>query len=141
MGLIQVHILFYYMIMKTGGKNYASNSWKESNWIIQDNNCIIEKSLSTEKKPVSTIEYNSGKLSSSEQESSDELGEIELVLRENKYRQYMSGGEHSGQDIVSAIPVNFVGGYFTFYRIGHKVVSATRIILSDAEKIENKITI
>ena len=120
-------------------KNYASNSWKKA-LDNSDNNCIIEKSLSTEKKPVSTIEYNSGKLSSSEQESTDELGEIELVLRENKYRQYMSGGEHSGQDIVSAIPVNFVGGYFTFYRIGHKVVSATRIILSDAEKIETKVS-
>lgn len=119
-------------------KKYASNSWKKA-LDNSDNNCIIEKSLSTEKIPVSTIECNSGKLSSSEQESSDELGEIELVLRENKYRQYMSGGEHSGQDIVSAIPVNFVGGYFTFYRIGHKVVSATRIILSDAEKIETKL--
>lgn len=62
-------------------KNYASNSWKKA-LDNSDNNCIIEKSLSTEKKPVSTIEYNSGKLSSSEQESSDELGEIRENLEE-----------------------------------------------------------
>ena len=74
-----------------------------------------------------------------EQETADELGEIELVIRENKFKQYVKGGSHVGSEIVSAIPVNFVGGYLAFYRTGHTLISATKIILSDSDKIETKL--
>ena len=69
----------------------------------------------------------------------DELGEIELILRENKYRQYVNYGSYSGNDIVAAIPINFVGGFLAFYRTGHKVISVSKIIMSDADSIEMKI--
>jgi hypothetical protein len=38
--------------------------------------------------------------------------------------------------VVEAIPVNYVGGYLAFYRTGHKVISASNIILNDADKID-----
>ena len=119
-------------------KNYDSNRWTKV-FDNSDNKSIIEKSFATDKIPVSTVQYDKTDSIVVAQETSDELGEIELILKENKYRQYVNGDGHSGSDIVAAVPVSFVGGYLAFYRIGHKVVSATKIILSDADKIETKL--
>jgi hypothetical protein len=67
----------------------------------------------------------------------DELNEIEFILRENKYRQYgVSTSTKPGEATAEAIPVNFVGGYLAFYRTGHKVISVTEVIKRDAEKID-----
>jgi hypothetical protein len=69
----------------------------------------------------------------------DELDELELVLRENKYRQYVvEGGRHSVDETVEAIPVNFAGGYFALFRDKHKVITVTDIIVKDGEKAEMK---
>ena len=120
------------------------NKWKNHDLIgwtkaldNSGNKRIIEKSFATDKIPVSTIRYDKEVPEQFPADTQDELGEIELILRENKYRQYTNGGTHAGNNVVTAIPVNFVGGYLAFYRTGHKVVSATKIILSDADKIEN----
>lgn len=119
-------------------KNYDLSRWTKA-LNNSGNKRIIEKSFATDKFPVSTVRYEKDISTQESEELQDELGEIELILRENKYRQYVNGGIHSGSDVVPAIPVNFVGGYLAFYRTGHKVVSATQIILFDAEKIETKI--
>lgn len=102
------------------------------------NKLIIEHSFSTEAIPVSTSHFEKETVSE-ETELPDELGEIELILRENKYRQYVNGDGHTGSDMVPAIPVNFVGGFLAFYGVSHKVVSATKIIMSDGDKIETKV--
>ncbi len=71
-------------------------------------------------------------------EQLDELNEIELVLRENKYRQYTArGGTRPENETVEAIPINYIGGYFAFYRTGHKIISASDIILNEGSNIEN----
>lgn len=67
----------------------------------------------------------------------DELEEIELTLRENKYRQYVAqGGQLSADEVVEAIPVNFVGEYLAFFKTSHKIITATNIIVNDGEQIE-----
>ena len=59
------------------------------------------------------------------------------MLWENKYRQYVAnGGQKAANETAEAIPVNYVGGYLAFYRTGHKVISATNIIMNDADKID-----
>ena len=61
-----------------------------------------------------------------------------IYFRENKYRQYVaSGGQKPSNETTEAIPVNYVGGYLAFYRTGHKVISATNIIMNDADKIDS----
>ena len=118
-------------------KNHDANRWKKA---LNDssNKKIIEKSFSSEGISVSTVRYDPSPDQPDDLHGgTDELNEIELILRSNKYRQYESGGS-SGGNAVPAIPVNFVGGYFAFYRTGHRVISATRIIMSDADKIETK---
>lgn len=63
----------------------------------------------------------------------NELEEIELILRHNKYRQYISP---TSGDRVEAIPVSFVGDLIAFYRTSHTLLTATRLIRDDYEKIE-----
>ncbi len=117
-------------------KNYDSRKW--SNAFKRSNNReIIEQSFSTSNIYVSTTRFQEKQSDDfSDTVDEDELEEIELILRENKYRQYVSGGNKNIKDSVDAIPVNFVGGYIAFYRTGHKLLSATQIIMRDMDKIE-----
>ena len=118
-------------------KNHDARRWSKA-LNNSGNKTIIEKYFSTDTVPVSTERYVKQAVPELPETSDDELGEIELILRENKFRQY-AGGSHTGSELVSAIPVNFVGGYLAFYRTGHKVVSATKIIMTDADKIDIKL--
>ncbi|MBU3188332.1 DrmE family protein [Clostridium bowmanii] len=71
------------------------------------------------------------------QENHDELSEIEMVLRENKYRKYLAnGGNKNINEVVESVPVNFVGGCFAFYRSTHKLVSVTKIVLEEKDNIK-----
>lgn len=118
-------------------KNYHVKGWIKA-LDSSGNRNIIERSFTTDRIKISTVRYEKKAVEPESSDIPDELGEIELVLRENKYRQYIKSGNRLGNNTVTAIPVNYVGGYLAFYRTGHKVVSATKIILYDAEKIEMK---
>ncbi|SHI78188.1 DrmE family protein [Propionispora hippei] len=78
--------------------------------------------------------------------ASDEVAEINMVLRENRYRQYgvRSLDEENG-DVTKAIPVNYIGGYFGFYKSTHKLISANDIVLHGKNEIRllnpNKISV
>lgn len=87
---------------------------------------IVERAFSTKTVRIATNAFES--YMTPEPDSEDELGEIELILRDNKLKQYVNNSNKSGDAIVQAIPVSFVGGYLSFYRTGHKVISATGII-------------
>ena len=69
----------------------------------------------------------------SEFSDSGELDEIELTLRQNKYRRYISP---TAEDSVLAIPVSFVGDLVAFYRTGRNLLTATKLINEDYDKIE-----
>ena len=72
-----------------------------------------------------------------ESPATDEYAEIEVTLRDNRFKQYIARGGHKhAGDTVEAVLVNYVGGYLAFYRTGHTVISATRIILDDADRID-----
>ena len=118
-------------------KNHDAMRWRKA-LDSSGNRNIIEKSFTTDQIKISTVRYDKKTIEQDPMDISDELSEIELILRENKYRQFIKNGNRSESDTVTAIPVNFVGGYLAFYRTGHKVLSATKIILYDAEKIETK---
>ena len=64
----------------------------------------------------------------------DELDEIELFIRENKYRQYSSSD--SSESMVETIPVSFIGGYVSFFGLNHSVISVTKIVNQESESIE-----
>ncbi|MDD5791436.1 MAG: DrmE family protein [Erysipelotrichaceae bacterium] len=119
-------------------KKHDTTQWDKS--LRQSSNkSIIENSFSSKEYQVSTERYDIETGDLPQEENIDELGEIELILRENKFRQYINDDKHRGKDIVSAIPVNFVGGYLSFFRTGHKLISATKIINSASDNIDSVI--
>ena len=71
------------------------------------------------------------------EETFDELTDIENLIQANRCRQYGISAGGQGQ-IVDAYPVSFVGGYLSFYRGGHKVITVTDIITDESESISLK---
>lgn len=118
-------------------KNYDTTKWNSALDSTR-NRQTIEKSFATDKICVSTSRFTPAQPVPEDTPKTDEFAEIEVVLRENKYRQYIAnGGQKSVNKPEEAIPVNYVGGYLAFYRTGHKVISATNIIMNDADKIDS----
>ena len=62
-----------------------------------------------------------------------ELEDIELALSQNRYRRYISSTQENS---VLTIPVSFVGDLIAFYRIGHILLTATKLINEDYDKTE-----
>ena len=119
-------------------KNYDSNRWNAA-LNSEENRKTIEKSFNSGRVKVSTSRFEPVATETADVPEADEQEEIETVLRENKYRQYVAtGGKKAENETVEAIPVNYVGGYLAFYRTGHKIISASNIIENDADKIETK---
>lgn len=118
-------------------KSYDIAKW-DSALKSSGNKTIIAHSFSNDQLSISTRRFEeSFKPELDEISDVDELNEIELILRENKFRQYVaSGGMKSADATAEAIPVNYVGGFLAFYRTGHKVIFATKVITQDSEIIE-----
>ncbi len=120
-------------------KNYDTKKWSSALSITQ-NRDVIERSLAKDDLQISTSRFVVSEQTPDEAPQADEFNEIETILKENRYRQYIArGGQRPENETVEAIPVSFVGGYLAFYRIGHKIVSASKIIEHDAENIETKL--
>ncbi len=120
-------------------RKYTTAKWNAALDNTQ-NRRAIERSFTTEAIQVSTQRFMQSETKDYEIPKEDEFSEIEQVLRENKYRQYVaSGGQKAANETTEAIPVNYVGGFLAFYRTGHKVISASGIIEQDADKIEMKL--
>lgn len=66
---------------------------------------------------------------------SDELADIEELIRTSRYRQYSS---KYSKESVEAYPVGYAGGLIAFYRPGHKVTVATDIIHETSSQISQK---
>lgn len=71
------------------------------------------------------------------EEAFDELTDIENLIQANRCRQYGISAGAQGQ-IIDAYPISFVGGYLSFYRGGHKVITVTDIISDESESITLK---
>ena len=66
----------------------------------------------------------------------DELDEINMILRGNRYRQYsVRSLDGRKEDTTEAIPINYIGEYFGFYKSTHKLISVTDIVLHGKNEI------
>lgn len=69
----------------------------------------------------------------------DELSEIEMILSENKYKRYLpSNGNRAAVSYTQAVPVEFSGDYFAFYKKSHSIICATDIILNGMNQPKTK---
>lgn len=65
--------------------------------------------------------------------------DVDLELQSLKFKKYLaSGGQRDITDTFEAIPVSFIGDYLAFYKKGHDVITATKIIDGTSETIEIK---
>jgi len=118
-------------------KNYDSRKWSLS-LDYSNNKEIIRHSLSNEQLEISTSQYETeDNVDAEDILAEDELEEINLVLRENKYRQFISEDSRGNGVSVKVIPINYVGGSLAFYQTGHKLFSVTKIIMNGVEKIDS----
>lgn len=118
---------------------HASRKWNEALNPVHNRN-TIEQSFATDTVHISTKRFVPATPDASDATDNDELKELETVIRDNKYRQYVAnGGQKSSSETAEAYPINFTGGYLAFYRAGHKIVSATDIIMEDSDKIKIKL--
>lgn len=140
--LYSYNSVYYFVLLYEYEKRWESAHtaiWKKA----LNNECnktIIKKSFSNTQREIE-ITHFSGKpaLELPADILVDEMDEIDLVLRENKYKQYLaSGGQTFTEDTSEAYPVNFVGGYLSFYTVAHKIITATDIIVNDGDKIQMK---
>jgi len=70
----------------------------------------------------------------------DELEQLELTLSVSRYKQYTQGvGDYSIGELVPAIPISYTGDFLAFYRLAHKVITVTDIILNSKSDIKIKL--
>ena len=124
--------------------NYE-NEWKnaaEAHWgrllRTSDNKRIIETAFSNGDIQVSTPKYIQKPVNEEDGETDDEIGEIENILRKNNTNRYVNKVNVNGKELVSVIPVSFVGGSLAFFRTNHRLISVSNIISCDSETIEIK---
>lgn len=122
-------------------KNHDAKNWKSA-LKGSDNKVTIKNSFSSSDIDISSSRYvdddeDDEIITIEEIAVEDELEEIDTILKENRFRRYVKSGQRSGNEITDAIPVNFVGGYISFYQTGHEVVTATDIIMGEADNISS----
>lgn len=117
-------------------KNYDTARWNTALDHSQ-NRKTVEKAFTTDDIRISVSRFTPPEPVREIIPATDEFTEIEVTLRENKYRQYVAnGGQKAANETTEALPVNYIGGFLAFYRAGHKVISATNIIMNDADRID-----
>ena len=123
-------------------KNYHIKEWNRE---LNDdcNRRAIEKSFEPSDKErhrkikIETVDLDA--LNSELRHTQDEQESIDLVLQQNLYNRYVANGNKGSrtEEIVSAYPVTYNGGYFSFNTESHKSVVVTEILEGRSENIKN----
>lgn len=103
----------------------------------QNNRIIADKSFANQSIRVHE-DAKIFKITDVEQSVLCEKDDFDLIIQENRYRQYMSRSGQAQENIVDAKPTGFVGGEFALYTRGHKILVASKIIAQTDNKIEKK---
>ncbi len=112
-----------------------AKAWKKA-LDSTNNGKIIQESFSTKKKKINTDLFESHDLEPvTASPMTDELSEIETLVQINKYKRY--GGGNASNTLVDAYPVSFIGNYMAFYTTGHRIITATDIIVNNGYQIHS----
>ena len=117
-------------------KRAHTKSWRNSLDNV-NNKVIAEKSFANQAIRVHEDKYSTN-FTILEQSVLSEQDDLDLIMQENKYRQYVSRNGHSQDNVVDAKPAGFAGGEFALYTRGHKILVASQIIAQISDKIEKK---
>lgn len=117
-------------------KKAHTKSWKMG-LNNKNNKVIAEKSFSNQTIKVRDVAEKE-MMTDEEKSVIYEKDDLDLIMQENRYRQYMSRGGQTQGAIVEAKPAGFAGGEFALYTGGHKILVASKIIAQSTNKIEKK---
>jgi len=112
--------------------SYDTQRW---NGILKKtgNATIIKESFSIEKPATVLPTLPMSEVAPSTEIKENELDTIAKTIQDGRLRRYQAHGTMVKS--VDALPVNFAGDYIAFFREGHALVSATKIITEDADAI------
>ena len=130
----EIHVYTYEC--EEGWKRAHTKLWRNSLNNI-NNKVIAEQSFSNQSIRVHG-DTKSNQFTVSEHRLLFEQDDLDLIMQENKYRQYVSTNGYSQENVVNAKPAGFVGGEFALYTSGHKILVASKIIAQISDKIEKK---
>ena len=68
-------------------------------------------------------------------EITDDIDNVEIIIRENKYRKYISQSDEN--NTIEAIPITFYGGFIAFFRKTSKVLQVTDLINNPSEDVRD----
>ena len=142
--LVMRHIIYGFVSKQYIVLTYpCEEKWKRAHtkgWKRALNNSgngeVIKRSFSKGPTQISTTIFEKAEEEVDTVQETDELDDIELLIKTTRYRQFSGGSKTT--EIVDAYPVSFVGGYLAFYRSGHKALVATDIIANNGDKIISK---
>lgn len=130
--LNEMHVLLYKCEKRW--QNAHSKRWHRE---LDDsgNKSIAKKSFSDEKNNqyIELKTNNVEKLEREDLKILEEQDDLELIIQENKYKKYARRG-NVGDRSVEAIPVSYVGGDFSLFQKGHKLLVVTDIVFQTNNK-------
>ena len=135
----------YIVLLYESEKRWMKYHTKEWNRELNDdcNRKAIEKSFEPsykdQRKKIKIETINPDTLNVDQGQTQDEQEDIDLVLQQNLYNRYVANGNkgNRAEEIVSAYPVAYNGGYFSFNTESHKSVVVTEILEGKSETIKN----
>lgn len=138
-GASRIHILLY--DCEKRWKNAHSRVWK-SKLSSSNNSEIVSKSFSPRStdKNIEFVSRNEEKIGKITESVLQEQDDVDIIIQENKYRQYISRGNSQGGTDVEAKPISFIGGEIALFTRGHKSLVTTNIIHQKSNRIEEKET-
>lgn len=108
------------------------NSWDRA-FLLNSNNKVLKLLNIDEEKLFSTVQ----KGPIPQDIDANTIDEIDMIIRENRYRKYQSFYSQENSDPVESIPVTFAGGSIALFGLTKRLVSVTGIIIGTHTKIDS----
>lgn len=111
-------------------KNAHTKVWEQCS--VNDNEQILEQLFNCDLVNENVVELQESLEIDLPQGSDDMMDDIDLVLRESKYRRYYSN--ENANELIEAMPVNFIGDTIAFFKLSHKLLRLTNAIIGDSDE-------
>jgi hypothetical protein len=128
--------------------NQIENKWKKSHlsaWNSSINSAgrqFFEKDVLGLYDNKENIEVEISENVEELSEDSKDIDTIENSIRNSKFAKYINPEKSEQEEnIIEAVPISFIGGYFAFYKNSANIITATEIINSIVENSKQRINI
>jgi len=114
-------------------KNGYVRSTVEFTRNVTKNNAGVLSHIDRNIQPLATMEPSTQYTATPRTEGFIDLDDIDLTLRQHRYRDFVTS---TIENSVDAVPVSFVGDLMAFYKTSRKLLTATKLINEDGDNTE-----